>query len=67
MGVAIDRSGVGRWRYTCPRGHVRWKRTEAGIWCAACGRAPRFKSGSYETIIDQKTRTEIPFEEVELQ
>jgi len=65
MGVAIGRSGVSRWRYACP--HVRWGRTEAGIWCTPCGRAPRFKSESYETIIDQKTQTDLPISEVELQ
>jgi len=67
MPVEIDRSGLGRWRWTCPRGHVRWHRREQSFWCVPCDRAPRFEGGRYDTIIDQKTRTGIPFNEVELQ
>ncbi|GAA0539442.1 hypothetical protein ABNG02_15845 [Halorubrum ejinorense] len=64
MPVEIDRSGPGRWRYTCPRGHIRWKHREESFWCVPCDRTPEYESGRYYTIIDQKNRIELPFEEV---
>jgi hypothetical protein len=64
MPVEIDRSAVGCWRYTCLRGHIRWHRREESFWCVPCDRTPEYDSGRYYTLIDQKTRTELLFEEV---
>ena len=65
MPTVIDRSETkGQWRYTCPRGHTQWSRSEQGIWCAACHRAPYIDDVCHETIVDQKTGTELQFSEV---
>ncbi|CAL92441.1 hypothetical protein BJ1_gp19 [Halorubrum virus BJ1] len=66
MSVDVDRSGVNQWRFTCPRGHIRWEQHETGVWCVSCDRSPLFDGGRYEVIIDQKERTELPIDEVRL-
>lgn len=64
MSVEIDRSGVGRWRYTCPHGHICWLHSDQSVWCPSCDRAAYLDGARYQTIVDQKTGAELQLEEV---
>lgn len=62
--VVIDRNGTDAYRYVCPRGHTNWEFRGQKIACNSCphGRVPW--SESYQTLIDQKTGTEVDVDEV---
>jgi hypothetical protein len=67
----IDRSDpVQRWRYTCPRGHLDWDKTNAHIWCRGCRR--QHEAGEdihpeHWEIHDKQRGESIPWDAVRLQ
>jgi hypothetical protein len=68
--VEIDRSEFAdRARYTCPRGHMDWDKTNNHIWCRGCRRqadAGEDVDPEYYVVYDKKTDSEIPWDKVRL-
>lgn len=54
--ISIDLSDpLDRYRFTCPRGHTDWERTNSHFWCRSCANGwdvdPVFNE-----LTDRKTR-----------
>lgn len=67
--VRIDRSGAGRWRYRCPRGHTTWDRTNNHVWCRSCRRqseAGEDVDPEWYEIVDARTGKTIPWSAIEV-
>lgn len=66
--VEIDLSDwIDRARYTCPRGHRNWDRTNSHIWCQSCARiAPQDErvTPEYYELRDTKTGETVPWSAV---
>lgn len=56
-----------RARYTCPRGHRNWDRTNNHIWCQSCARESRQDervTPEYYELRDAKTGEAVPWSAV---
>lgn len=56
-----------RWRYTCPRGHRNWDRTNNHVWCQTCRRQYEAGEGcdpEHYELLDQKTGELVPWRRV---
>jgi len=51
-----------RWRFRCPRGHVRWKPTEDHFYCREC--AAQDDGGVIVRLWDRQTNERLPREAV---
>lgn len=67
--IEISRSGPERYRYTCPRGHSDWDRTNLHVWCRGCRRQADHGDDvdpEWWEILDQKRDETIPWGNVEI-
>lgn len=67
--VEVDRSGPSKFRWTCPRGHVKWDRTNNHVWCHSCrqqAEAGEDVDPEHFEIVDQKTGESIPWSAIEV-
>lgn len=67
--VRIDRRGLDRWRYRCPRGHTSWSPTNSHAWCKSCRQEAEngedVDPEHYE-LLDIQTGEEIGWSRIEL-
>lgn len=68
--VVIDRSDdLDRFRFTCPRGHTTWDRTNNHIWCPSCRREGEHGADvdpEWYVVYDKQREEKIPWEQVTL-
>jgi len=68
--VVIDRrDALDRYRFTCPRGHTTWDRTNNHIWCGSCrqeGEHGADVDPEWYVVYDNKEDREIPWAQVTL-
>lgn len=68
--VEIDlENEADRWRFTCPRGHHAWDRTNSHVFCTPCSRAARHDDDitpEYYELLDQKTGEMVPWSAIEV-
>lgn len=68
--VVIDRrDALNRYRFTCPRGHTTWDRTNNHIWCPSCRQEAEHGADvdpEWFVVLDNQTDEEIPWERVRL-
>jgi hypothetical protein len=62
---AIDLADeTSRWRFRCPRGHVRWKPTEDHFWCRECAAQDDGGDAAFQRLWDRRTDERLPREAV---
>ena len=66
--VEVDRQRW-PWRWTCPRGHPNWDRTNNHIWCPGCRREAENGADvdpEHYEIFDKRRDETIPWSAVEI-
>lgn len=63
--IAIDLDDpLDRYRFTCPRGHTDWQRTDGHFWCRSCANGWDVDPVFLE-LTDRKTREQLARDRVE--
>lgn len=68
--VEIDlENEADRWRFTCPRGHHAWDRTNSHAWCHPCSKQAQHDDSvtpEYYELLDQKTGELVPWSAIDV-